>query len=139
MSYTMLMPASLSKKQIDEIAILVGMCNDYDNTHYVFDECEDFKSETDINTFLLYDDSRLVSAVTLFVPNKAEAELSAFTRPTHRQKGLFRKLLQEVEAELKRRETNSILFVCDRNSKEGILTIFKTKAAYEYSEFFNEI
>jgi len=135
MNYTMLMPVSLSKKQIDEITILVGICNDYDKTHYVFDECEDFKSETDINTFLLYDESQLISAVTLFVPNKTEAELLAFTLPAHRQKGLFRKLLQEVKAELKRRETNSILFVCDRNSKEGISTILKTKAVYEYSEF----
>jgi ribosomal protein S18 acetylase RimI-like enzyme len=135
MNYKMLMPASLSKKQIDEITILVGICNDYDKTHYVFDECEDFKSESDINTFLLYDESQLISAVTLFVPNKAEAELLAFTLPPHRRKGLFRKLLQEVETELRRRKTDSILFVCDRNSKEGMLTIYKTKSEYDYSEF----
>lgn len=135
MSYTILKPTSLTKRQIDEINRLVGICNEHDVTNYVFDEGEDFKSETDINTFLLYDGNQLISVITLFVPNKSEAELSAFTLPSHRQKGFFRKLLQEVKTELERRRTNSILFVCDRKSKEGLSAISKTKAVYEYSEF----
>ncbi|NQT60510.1 MAG: GNAT family N-acetyltransferase [Bacteroidetes bacterium] len=135
MSCTILKPTSLTKKQISEINILVSICNTYDNTNYVFDEAEDFKSETDVNSFLLYSDNQLLSVISLFAPKKTEAELLAFTLPLHRRKGYFWKLLQEVETELKRRETNSILFVCNHISKEGNLTILKTAAAYEYSEF----
>ena len=135
MSYTLLKPASLSKEQLDEINTLVDICNEHDETNYVFDECEDFKSETDSNNFLLYDGNQLISAATLFVPKKSEAELLAFTLPAHRLKGFFRKLLQEVKTELKKRGTNSILFVCDWKSKDGISAISKTKAVYEYSEF----
>lgn len=135
MSYTIQKPTTLTNIQIGEITILVGICNKHDKTNYVFDECEDFKSETDINTFLLYDGNQLISVISLFVPNKSEAELLAFTLPSHRQKGFFRKLLREVEIELKRRKTNSILFVCDQKSKDGLLTITKTEAVYEFSEF----
>jgi len=136
MSCTILKPTSLTKKQISEINILVSICNTYDNTNYVFDEAEDFKSETDVNSFLLYSDNQLLSVISLFAPKKTEAELLAFTLPLHRRKGYFWKLLQEVETELKRRETNSILFVCNHISKEGNLTILKTAAAYRHYPTF---
>jgi ribosomal protein S18 acetylase RimI-like enzyme len=134
MPYQIIKPNKLSAIEIDDIHNLVSLCNQHDNLKFSFDPNDYFKKEADINHFLLYDADKLVSAVILFTPRN-EAEVSAFTHPEFRKKGLFSRLLNEATVELSRREIPNFLFVCDKNSKDGQKVVARLKAVYEYSEF----
>ena len=127
--------ASLNTLQIHEIKTLINISNKKDNTNYVFDGSDDFKRMEDINTFLLYDDKKLLCFIDIFSPKKTEAELTAITEPDNRKKGYFNKLLVEVVNELKRRKIYSMLFVCDYKSMDGNSSVQKTGSQYEYSEY----
>jgi len=134
MPYRIIKPNKLSDIQIRDINNLVSLCNRHDCLQYSFDPNDNFKKEADINHFLLYDADKLLSVVILFTPRN-EAEVSAFTHPEFRKKGLFSYLLSEAAAELSRRRIPDFLFVCDKNSQDGQKVVAHLKAVYEYSEF----
>jgi ribosomal protein S18 acetylase RimI-like enzyme len=135
MNINIVKQASLTDKQINDIEALIEICNIHDNTKYIFDECDDFKKDNDINTFLLYADNELFSVINIFAPKTSEAELLAFSKPEIRRNGYFNKLMTEVKTELERRNINSVLYVCDVNSADGKNTLKKINAEYEFSEF----
>jgi ribosomal protein S18 acetylase RimI-like enzyme len=134
MPYQIIKPNKLSDTEIRDINNLVSLCNQHDHLRYTFDPNDDFKKDSDINHFLLYDKDRLLSVVILFTPRK-EAEVSAFTHPEFRRKGLFSRLLNEARIELTRREIPDFLFLCDKNSKDGKTVVEHLKAVYEFSEY----
>lgn len=135
MSLNIVKETSLTTVQIREIRALVDISNKKDNTNYVFDGSDDFKKDDDINTFLLYDDKKLLGFISIFSPKKTEAELTAITGPEHRKKGYFNNLLIEVIGELKRRNIYSMLFVCDYKSIDGNSAVQTIGSKYEYSEY----
>jgi len=135
MKITIEKPSLPNENQISLINKLFEKCNRKDTTCYTFDLNDEFNNEGDVNIFLLYEDKQLVSAVTLFVPGKKEAEVIACTLPDFRKKGYFQILFHEMEAELKRRKVSSVLLVCDHNSSEGRAVAEKMGAVHEYSEF----
>jgi len=120
---------------IKDINTLIDLCNSRDGIRLTFDPDDDLKEEDDINTFLLYDKDRLVSAVLLFAPTRKEAEITAFTRPEYRRQGCFTRLMKEVRKDLRRRGTPELLFVCDSRSRDGLSTVSHIKAVYDFSEF----
>lgn len=126
---------SLNKIQLQDIESLFKRSNRRDNTNYVFDENVDFKDGKEINTFLLYENKKLITAISIFAPKKTEVELIAITDPEYRKRGYFKRLLSEVVSEIKRRKTNSILFVCDYNFTEGSSAMDSMICNYEYSEY----
>ncbi len=127
--------SALTPEHIQDIYELYIVCNRHDRTAYTFDDEDDFREEGDINTFLLYEDDRLASSLTIFSPTKKEAEVTALTSPDKRKKGYFSSLLHRARKEIERRNIQSILFVCDAHSKDGTEVLSRIKARYEYSEF----
>ena len=139
MQYQVKKPKILTDTEITDIHNIISTCSKHDSLNYTFDQSDDFKKDSDINTFLLYDKDTLLSVVTLFVPRKNEAEAAAFTLPEFRRKGLFSKLLNEVKIEITGRGISDLLFVCDKNSKDGKNVVNHINANYEYSEYFMEL
>ncbi|NOY08330.1 MAG: GNAT family N-acetyltransferase [Spirochaetes bacterium] len=135
MQYQVKKPKKLTGTEIADIHNIISACNKHDSLSHTFDQTDDFKKDSDINTFLLYDKDTLLSVITLFVPRKIEAEAAAFTLPEFRRKGLFSKLLNEVTIELAGRGIPDLLFVCDKNSKDGRNVLNHINADYEYSEY----
>lgn len=114
---------------------LVQLCSNHDGIKAELDVEESFKAPNDVNSFLLYEDEKMVSFINLFAPKTTEAELSAFSHPEYRNQGFFRKLLTEAKAELISRGICDILFVCDRKSKDGQSVASHLKAVYDFSEY----
>jgi ribosomal protein S18 acetylase RimI-like enzyme len=135
LSISIVKEKSLSNEQLIDIRALFDQSNGHDNTNYVFDEVSDFKKDGDINNFLLYEEETLLSYITVFAPKTTEAELIAITKPEQRRKGYLKSLLSELILELNRRKIYSILFVCDYRARDGISSIRKLNAKYEYSEY----
>lgn len=121
-------------KQIREVEII---CKDYDKTtgSICIDASLNFYPE--IKTlFLLYEDNKLISLISIFIPTASEAEISAYTLPEYRQKGYFRELLDEVIEELKKYKKPELVFVCEPGSIDGKKVVKKLGAKLCFTEHF---
>lgn len=87
------------------------------------------------NVFLLYDQHKLISVLSIFAPTRQEAEISAFTIPAYREKGCFKMLFEEAAAEIKRCDIKEILFVCEPSSLSGRAVLKKLNARYDFTEY----
>jgi Acetyltransferases len=63
--------------------------------------------------YLLYDEEKLISFLSLFIPMQSEAEVSAYTLPEFRRKGYFHTLFEKTVQELKNHGIAKVLFVCE--------------------------
>lgn len=128
--------SSLNEKAINEVLNLEKACKKHDklkgsvflDTSLNFDP--DMKS-----VFLLYENRELISMLTMFIPTKQEAEISAFTLPEYRQNGYFNALLSKAVDELKKFEIQKILFVCESQSMSGKAVAIALKAEYDHTEY----
>lgn len=128
-------PTDLSEIETEQIFHIIEICNKADGTAYTFDPKDDYKTSEEINQFILYSEGQPVSAVYLFAPTKAEAEVYGFTIPEFRGRGYMRTLLEEVSTEVRKRSIDTLLFVCDGNSSDGKRFILKRKACHKFSEY----
>ena len=127
---------NLNEKQKNEIDNLVREClkeEKLERTLYM---------ESDINYyinmdsfFLLYNEQKLVSVLTVFQPLKEEAEINAYTLPTERKKGYFDILLSYAEAELCEFGVKKIIFVVEPESKSGMAALKTYNTVYYKSEY----
>ena len=69
---------------------------------------------------MIYEDDKLVSFLTTFMPLCDEAEIIAFTHPEYRNRGYFKKLLKCAAESLKNAKVGKILFVVETKSKSGL-------------------
>lgn len=121
---------------ISEIKALVAACNRHDGLKGDISFDTSFNFNKQMNTiFIMYDDKKLISVLSLFVPGKEEGEVSAMTLPEYRAKGYFAELVKKAEAELKKYGVPDILFVCESESALGKKAIAKQKAQYEFTEY----
>ena len=110
----------LSKDQKKQIEELQKICNDIENLESKAFLLNEINFDKTIPCFFLgYEDSKLISFLTIFIPQKQEAEISAFTHPDYRKKGHFYELLEETIKVLKNAEVSKILFLIEPNSNSG--------------------
>jgi ribosomal protein S18 acetylase RimI-like enzyme len=120
-----------------EINELVEQCNNYDGIEGIIELDKSINFSQEMNTiFMAYEDNKLVSVLSLFVPGCEEAEVSAMTLPDYRLRGYFSELIKRAEAEIKRYDVPDILYVCNGNSAKGKAVIAKQNAQYEFTEYF---
>lgn len=120
----------LSKDQKKEIEELQKICNDIENLESkVFLSNEINFDKTLPCFFLAYEDDKLISFLTTFIPQKQEAEISAFTHPDYRRQGHFYELLEKAMKILKNAEVSNILFLIEPNSKCGKKVLKKYPSA----------
>jgi N-acetylglutamate synthase-like GNAT family acetyltransferase len=121
---------------IGEIRTAEELCRQHDSHSGSLSLDSSFNFRQDLkNIFLLYDQHKLVSVLSVFAPTRQEAEITAFTIPAYREKGCFKMLLEEATAELKRCEVKDILFVCELSSLSGRAVLKKLNALYDFTEY----
>ncbi|MCB8816856.1 GNAT family N-acetyltransferase [Desulfosporosinus shakirovi] len=128
---------SLSQRAIEEVLDLEGICIDHDSLKgSVF-----LDSSLNINQqiksfFLLYKNGKMISILSMFIPTKHEAEITAYTLPKFRGKGYFKSLLGKAVEELRAFDIPELLFVCESSSIPGKRVIDALNADYDHTEYF---
>lgn len=127
----------LDENIVKEINELVTECNSYDGIEAIIELDKTINFNHEMNTiFMLYEDNKLISVLSLFVPGRNEAEVTAMTLPGYRLKGHFSELLKRAEAEMRKYGVPDLLFVCNGDSVNGKEVITKLKAQYDFTEYF---
>lgn len=90
-----------------------------------------------INEFMYFSGAQMVGylGVSAFGGTSAPLEITGMVHPNYRRQGIFSKLFELALAECRRRNTGSVLLLCDRNSASGQTFLEKAGAAYSVSEF----
>lgn len=128
---------SLSEKVINEVLNLESVCIDHDNLKgSLFLESSLNVDPTIKSFFLIYEKGELISMISMFIPTKHEAEISAYTLPKFRKQGYFKKLLTNAVNELRRFNISDILFVSEKTSISGRKVLRALDAKYEHTEYF---
>ncbi|KPU43494.1 mycothiol acetyltransferase [Oxobacter pfennigii] len=91
----------------------------------------------DINEFMYFNGKQLIGYIGICGFGGAEAplEITGMAHPEYRRLGIFSKLYELVMAECKRRESGSLLALCDNKSVSGQKFLERIGAVYKYSEF----
>ena len=126
----------LNQETITEIKELVAQCNSHDGMDgmVTLDNSLNFNREANY-VYMMLDENKLIAVLTLFMPGKNEAEISAMTLPEYRRRGCFKELVQKALTELKKYGVPELLFVCEGNSASGKAAIAKQQAEYEFTEY----
>lgn len=128
--------SKLSAQVIEEILKLESACKKQDKlTSNIFlDNSLNFNPNIN-STFLLYEDTILISVLTMFVPTQNEAEISGFTLFKYRRMGFFKKLFKAACSELTKYGVHEVLFVCEKQSVQGRAVIKKLEGDYDFTEY----
>ncbi|GFZ29722.1 acetyltransferase [Clostridium zeae] len=126
----------LNQELINSIRILENICIEYDglNGNMFLDNSLNFNKNIK-NLFMLYDEDTLISVLYMFIPTKAEAEISAYTHPKYRKRGYFKSLVHRAKEEAKKYDIKDLLFVCESQAKDGKETVKNLKAIYDFTEY----
>jgi len=86
--------------------------------------------------YMGYENDKLITFLTTFIPNSYEAEILAVTHPEYRGKGCFKKLFQAAKEKLLLAGINKVLLVVEPKSKSGAAVIEKFQCCkLERSEY----
>ena len=85
--------------------------------------------------FTLRENGELLSAVTLFAPMQAEAELTGITHPLFRKRGFMRALVNAAAEAARAFSIADLVFVCNPNSQSGVQTAKTFGGVYDFSEY----
>jgi len=110
----------LNETQIKEINELENVCFALENLQNHAFLSNEINFDRKFPCFYLgYEEEKLISFLTTFVPSKMEAEILAVTHPDFREQGRFHTLLEAAHEELRNASIPNILFVVESNSKSG--------------------
>lgn len=126
----------LNSEQVRDIEDLEKVCQKHDGLKDMVSLSNELNFDQDINCyFLLYDEEKLISFLSMFIPTQKEAEISAYTLPNKRNNGHFKGLFEKAVNQLNRYNVKETLFVHEPASKEGKYVLDKLNAKYEFSEY----
>lgn len=126
----------LNEQQISDVRELEQVCQLNDGLKGTLFLSNEINFNQDIDSFyLLYDNTKLVSFLLLFIPTATEAEISAYTLPTCRKQGHFKALLEKAIAELKNYDINKILFAYESCSADAKYALESYHTEYSFSEY----
>lgn len=89
----------------------------------------------DINEFMYFDGEQLIGYVGICSGSTGTLEVNGMVHPDYRRQGVFTLLYTLVESEWKRRNSGTMLLLCDRNSVSGQAFMPRTGARYKTSEY----
>ena len=128
---------TLDRRTTQEVLELEKACNDYEQLQgsVFLDTSLNFNQDIH-SVFLLYDDKKLISMLSMFIPSHSEVEISALTRPENRQNGCFKTLLGQACQELRLYKIPGILFVCEEGAESGKQVVKALNAELDHSEYY---
>lgn len=93
------------------------------------------KANAPINEFMYFDGKDLVGYIGICSFGGSTPEINGMVHPAYRRRGIFTALYSQVLEELRKREAEKSLLLCDRNSTAGQLFIKTTGAVLEHTEY----
>lgn len=125
----------LDDSTIEEIKQFESVCKKYDGLsgNMDLDTSMNFDKRMK-NVFLLYENGKLASALSIFAPRKNEGEVYGYTLPEYRRKGYFKKLLSAAAEELRNYGVGDFLFICEKKSTAGNAMIGKMNPEWDHGE-----
>lgn len=127
---------SLKPEQKTEVLRLIAACNQYDGLVRCIPLEEDDNYDRELRSyFLYYREEELVSVLLLYQPYPEEAEVSAYTLPSHRRQGYFKALYREALKELKKFHIRCAVFVTEKQSESGKACALAMKGIYTRSDY----
>ncbi|PWM47532.1 MAG: hypothetical protein DBX47_00410 [Clostridiales bacterium] len=111
---------SLTVAEENEILALEKLCKKHDGIYndVYLNNALNFDNKLPCY-FCAYEEQILVGFIAVFVPTRMEAEITAFTHPDFRCKGIFKKLFEEVKKTMLSVGITRFLFVVESASKSG--------------------
>ena len=111
---------TLSSKQYYDARDLIAICSDAEGVRGVSFLEPELNENTTIPAFyMMYEDNKLVSFLSVFLADEEECEVYAYTLPEYRQKGCFKRLYKEALKNLKKAGYKDIVCVCEPESESG--------------------
>lgn len=127
---------SLTSNQYHEAMELTEQCAKADGTHGVsfleqeLNEIEEFPC-----FYMMYDGSRLVSFLSVFIPDEKQCEIYGGTLPEERGKGYFKRLLAEALTHIKSYGIERRLVVIEPGCREMEEYLIKINAKHEDTDY----
>lgn len=126
---------SLNKAMKEEIRELERTCREHDGTEGEVFLSSKYNFDRSIKCFFMCcDEEKPVAFLCLFIPSENEAEVTGFTHPDYRRKGLFTMLLALADAELSEWGIEKTVFVLEPASADGALVLAHLGAKRAASE-----
>ncbi|GHV16660.1 acetyltransferase [Spirochaetia bacterium] len=127
---------NLSNKQIVEINNLVALCEKHDNAKMCIQMDHSLNNAKDLKSWVVsYTNNELIGVLSIFAPRVDEAEISVCVHPEHRRKGTAGELLETAHENLNGFNINTVLYVCDRNSKDGTAALNSRELKIHHTEY----
>ena len=111
---------TLNEKQREDINQLITACNENDKLKRlpVLEEGDNYYPELK-SYYCFYQKEVLISTLILYQPFPDEAEISAYTLPSHRRQGYFKSLYKKAVKELKKFDISIAVLVVENKSITG--------------------
>ncbi|MDC2941012.1 GNAT family N-acetyltransferase [Bacillus cereus] len=133
---------SLTECEIQQMKDLAHICGQHDQIDYSSDLHVNFltaRNKEEINDFLLYDDTQLVGALSMYdFERPTKLELLGFVHPNYRKQRIGTTLLQTAMKEIRLREADEALLIMNGESASGKAFAIHMKLPYLYSEYSME-
>ena len=141
--YQFIYKGNCDRKDIEDIEDLEDFVGESESISFKFELSVKFVlsqlveqiDHEDINEFLVYDHDLLIGYLGIVYFNQGEPEISAIIHPNYRNKGIFTKLLNDADKELKRRGFDQYLLLCDCYSKHGMRWIGSRNLEEDHIEY----
>ncbi|ONG88560.1 GNAT family N-acetyltransferase [Bacillus cereus] len=121
---------------------LAHICGQHDQIDYSSDlhvNSLTARNKEEINDFLLYDDTQLVGALSMYdFERPTKLELIGFVHPNYRKQYIGTTLLQTAMKEIRLREADEALLIMNGESASGKAFAIHMKLPYLYSEYSME-
>lgn len=125
----------LSKNEIRDIRTLLDVCKREDNfTSKVYWHILKDRKIPEFDDFFLYINGNIVGYMGIFVFKEKQAEILGVIHPKFRKQGHFTKLLNEAVTELKTRNIDTILFLCNEGVEPGETVVKHLNAKQSHAE-----
>lgn len=134
----MIIVAQSSIDQETELALksLITSCEAFDGCEPSLQVVLSLNCHPEMNAWLLaYENEHLVAILTVFQPAPHEAEVSGCVHPEFRGRGIFKALVKEALAEIKRFGDPRILWMLNRQSTDGVAYIKHKQFALHQTEY----
>lgn len=133
---------SLTECEIQQMKDLAHICGQHDQIDYSSDLHVNFltaRNKEEINDFLLYDDTQLVGALSMYdFERPTKLELLGFVHPNYRKQHIGTTLLQTAMKGIRLREADEALLIMNGESASGKAFAIHMKLPYLYSEYSME-
>lgn len=131
----------LPPEQREEVLALECLCNSGEGLHSRAFLSNEINFDQEFPCFWLgYGEQGLIAFLTVFIPTREEAEVTAFTHPDWRRHGCFSALLRASASQLRAVGCRRILFVTEERSAGAaeVLSRLGCTGTPEHSEYVME-